>query len=292
MENLPKTTKGVVLPADGTQPVAYGEAPLPELTADKILVKIHSAPINPSDTYGIKGKYPDGKQRPSTAGLEGSGLVIAAGTSAEAQALLNKKVCFLTALDNGSWGEYTIIPHSRAYPLPEGLDYEAGAMCLVNPLTVQGFLLICEENNYTCIAQSASASQVGKMFLSGALKAGIKIINFVRRAEQAEALKALGAEIVVNKGEEGWKEKAEQILKDNNVQAYFDPLAGADAGKIISLMPNNTTVYNYGRLTFKPLEIRPEELIFKNKVIRGYWLSRTWAMRREARRSSPGHSRI
>lgn len=38
-------------------------------------------------------------------------------------------------------------------------------------------------------------------------------------------------------------------------------------------MPNNTTTYNYGGLSGKGIEVGPADLIFKNKVVRGYWIS-------------------
>ena len=266
MENIPKTTKGVILQKAPFDPPVYGEATLPELTEEKILIKIHSAPINPSDQQCVKGFYPHGKDTPTTAGLEGSGLVVAAGTSEKAQALLNKKVCFFTVKEPGSWGEYTVLPYTQAYPLPEGVDYEQGSMALVNPLTVQGFILLCQDKGYKAIAHAAAASQVGRNLIAGAKKAGITVVNFVRRTEQAKLLEELGADVVIDKSQDGWEEKAKQILEEHKVQAYFDPLGGADGGKIVTLLPNNAWTYVYGCLTFKPLEVAAGDMCFQRKA--------------------------
>ena len=147
-------------------------------------------------------------------------------------------------------------------------------MALINPLSVQGFLLICEEKGFTAVAQSASASQVGKNFIYGAKKAGITLVNFVRRAEQAELLKGLGAEIVIDKSQEGWEEEATKILAENKVQAYFDPLGGPDGGKIISLLPSNTWIYLYGCLTSKPLEVNVGDVVLRGKQILGFYMNK------------------
>ena len=57
MQNIPKTTKGVITQPDGT--VSYSEMPIPELTEDQVLVKVHSSPIHRLDFLTITGAFPD-----------------------------------------------------------------------------------------------------------------------------------------------------------------------------------------------------------------------------------------
>ena len=146
-------------------------------------------------------------------------------------------------------------------------------MCLVNPLTVQGFLNLCEDNKYTAVASSAAASQVGRMLVKAAKEAGVTVVNFVRREAQFQILKDLGAEYVINRGQDGWEEEAKKILGEQKVQAFFDALGGPDAGAIIKQLPDGAITYNYGLLTLKPLEISGDDLIFRRKEVKGYWLS-------------------
>lgn len=271
----PQTAKGILVSAEST--TSYSSFNLPEITSKDILVKIHSAPINPSDIMFSIGYYPAGKTFPVAIGFEGSGLVVAAGDDPKSQALLNKKVCFFatgTPETPGSWAEYTVIQNSKAMPLPEGLDYESGAACLVNPLTVEGFVIHCKKHEYTSIVHSAAASSLGKMLVRACKEAGITLVNVVRRQEQVDMLKGLGAEHVVNTSEDDWKEKAKALFTELKVQAYFDPIAGPMAGQIIQLMPNDTTTYNYGDLTYKPIEVDPKDMMFKGKIVTGYWLSK------------------
>ena len=270
----PKTTKGVVIQRNPKIPPTYGELPMPPLTDDHILIKIHSAPINPSDQLTLLGIYQDGKPRPTTAGFEGSGLVIAAGNSPQSQALLNKRVCFMArGPAPGSWSEYTIVKNHFAYPLPPNMSYEQGATCLVNPLTVQAFINICNMEGYKSMAHTAAASQVGMMLIQAAKKAGIVLINFVRREGQVKILKDLGAEYVINRGEKGWKKKAYKLLKEHDVKVFFDALAGPEAGEVIRVLPDGATTYNYGVLTGKELAVSSTDLIFRKQIVRGYWLS-------------------
>ena len=206
---------------------------------------------------------------PCILGGEGSGLVVATGSSDKAKSLLDQRVSFFTP---GAYGEYCVAPANAALPLPDHIDYEQGSMYQANPLTVQGFLTICEENKFTSVASSAAASQVGKLLLSAATEAGITVVNFIRREAQVKILKDLGAEFVINRGQEGWEEEAQKVLAEQKVQVFFDALGGPDAGKIIDQLPNKAEVYSYGMLTGKPIEVGVLELIFKRKVVRGYYL--------------------
>lgn len=144
METFPTATKGVIISADNK--VSYGEFPLPEVGSSDVLIKIHSAAINPSDVLYLAGVYPAGKNKPTTAGFEGSGTVVATGESDAATQLLNKNVCFFASgvSSPGSWGEFTVVNYSSCVVLPGDLTLEEGATCLVNPLTVQGFILESE----------------------------------------------------------------------------------------------------------------------------------------------------
>lgn len=204
MQNIPKTAKGVVVSKD--HKVSYGEYSIPALKDNEVLIKVHSAVINPADVMFTQGLYPLEKNLPMPAGLEGSGTVVATGKDAKAQALLNKKVCFLSQEKHapGSWSEYTVISTSYCLPMPGDLSYEEGATCFINPLTAQGFIYESQKSGYKCIVHGAAASQLGRMVLAGAKQANIKVINIVRRQEQVDILKSLGAEIVVNTGEENW----------------------------------------------------------------------------------------
>ena len=266
MQNIPKTAKGVISHADDT--TTYSEIPIPELAEGQVLVKVHSAPLHRLDYLMMTGAYPDPRPKPVAVGLEGAGLVVATGSSDQAKALLNQRVCFTTY--GGSFVDYAVIDAFAALPLPEHIDYEQGSMAQANPLTAQGLLRLCNINKYTAIANSAAASQLGRMLLKGAQEAGITVVNFVRREAQVKILKDLGAEHIINRGEEGWEEKAKKVLAEQKVQAFFDALAGPDAGKIFNLLPDNTNVYCYGKLTSKNFDLDVFKLIAKHITIKGF----------------------
>ena len=271
--DLPKTTNCVIL--DEKNVHCYGELPLGEIGENHVLVKIHSAAINPSDVMFCQGFYPAEKSRPCVPGFEGSGVVVAVGSSEKSQALNGANVCFFSSGKDtkGSWGEYTIIENSSVFPIPQTLTLQEGACSLVNPLTVEGFIHTSQEKGYTAIVHTAAASALGKMLVFACKHAGITLINVVRREEQVEILKSIGAENIINTGEQNWKETCTVLFKELKPQALFDAVGGKTASELFSLMPANSTTYNYGGLSGEGILASIPDLIFKNKTLTGWWLS-------------------
>ena len=261
-------TKGVLINAENQ--VSYGQLPVAALKPEEVLIKVHSAPINPSDIGFIRGLYPAGKPKPTFAGFEGSGIVVEVGSSEKVHPLLNKRVTYFTC---GSWAEHVVVSGQAVFRIPGNLSYEEAACCLVNPLTVQGFIHISIKEGYKAIIHSAAASAVGKMLVTGCQQAKIELICIVRRAEQAKSLADLGVEHILNSSDPDYKQKLKEKIAALKPAAFFDAVAGEEGTQVIEQMDANTTTYCYGSLSGKPYSIGAGDLIFKNKTLKGFWLS-------------------
>src|SRR5690606_9195529 len=64
-------------------------------------------------------------------GNEGAGLVVAAGASSAAQALLGRTVA---AIGGAMYAQYRAVPASQCLPLPAGATAADGASCFVNQI--------------------------------------------------------------------------------------------------------------------------------------------------------------
>ena len=78
---------------------------------------------------------------------------------------------------------------------------------------------------------------------------GVTIVNMVRKEEGADLLKSLGAEYVVVTGKEGWEEEMKQLIKKLNISVVFDAIAGDMSGKMMKMLPSNSTTIVYGGLS-------------------------------------------
>ena len=263
--------KGVVIGEDNK--ASYGTLPLPELGEEQVLIKVHSSPINPSDALFLRGLYPAGKPKPTFAGFEGSGLVVQTGSSAKAKALLDQRVTFSAASKGtGAWANYNLVAASTAFPIPGDLSYEEAACCLVNPLTVQGFIHTCKTENHKVIVHSAGASALGKMLVAACKQNGIVLIAIVRKEEQVAALKEIGAEHILNSSSPNFKQDLTTAFGNLKPSAFFDAVTGDDGTLVFNHMPNGSTTYCYGFLSPDDYKVGAGELIFKNKTLKGWWL--------------------
>ena len=151
------------------------ERPLPaaaDLKGNQVLVAVEAAPINPSDigplfapSHAAIGRFDgavlsvDGAGRTVCAlpvrgrtfgrmrgtkmvgratrvGNEGAGRVVAAGASAEAQALMGKLVAVMGT--RGTYGQHTVALVDQCLEHLDGTTAEEAASSFVNPLTALG----------------------------------------------------------------------------------------------------------------------------------------------------------
>ena len=75
--------------------IEFGQSPIQKPGPNQVLIKVHSAPINPSDVLFMKGLYPGIKVKfPFTPGWEGAGTVTEAGPGMLSQWFVGKRVAF------------------------------------------------------------------------------------------------------------------------------------------------------------------------------------------------------
>ena len=192
---------------------------IPELTETQVLIKMECSTVNPSDYLTILGRYPI-NGLPMYPGLEGSGTVVKAGNSERAQGLLNKRVA---AAALGAWSEYNVADIGGVFPLEDHVSFEQAADFIVNPMTVACLIEIAQSKN-SGFVNNAAASALGQQLTQLATRLGIKHINIVRRQEQVEILRKLGAEHVFNSSEAGWLEEAKRVAKEIAPKVAFDAI--------------------------------------------------------------------
>ena len=93
----------------------------------------------------------------------------------------------------------------------------------------------------------------------------ITLINIVRRQEQVDMLFEEGAEIILNSSDELFEEELKIAINTYKPKWFFDAIGGEFSSKVLSLMPNYSTMYVYGNLSGQPIQYNPRNLIFKGK---------------------------
>jgi NADPH2:quinone reductase len=271
---------------DGHLELSIASVEMPEPQPHEVLVRVEAAPINPSDLglllstadlstatstgtadnplvtatippqtmRGLAGR--SGQSMP--VGNEGAGVVVAAGSSDEAQALLGRTVAII---GGATYSEYRSVPAALCLALPDGTDPAQGASCFVNPLTALGMIETMKMEGHRALVHTAAASNLGQMLVRICTADDVPLVNIVRKAEQEDLLHSLGATHVCNSTSPTFTEDLTKALIDTGATIAFDAIGGGRlAGQILACMEAaagaSATEYNrYGSTVHKQVYI-------------------------------------
>lgn len=248
--------------SDGTLELSLHEVPVPAPGANEVLVRVEASPINPSDlgllvasadmsTATVAGT----PQRPVVTvpiteaalkalsarldqslpvGNEGAGTVVAAGSSDAAQALVGKTV----AIAGGAmYSQYRAIDASACLVLPDGATARDGASSFVNPMTALGMTETMRREGHSALVHTAAASNLGQMLVKLCQKDGIPLVNIIRKPEQEELLRKLGATYVLNSQSPTFATDLVAALTATSATLAFDATGGGTlASRILNAM--------------------------------------------------------
>ena len=245
---------------------------LPRPGPGQVLVKMDAAPVNPSDLALLAGAYLE-RSYPFTPGLEGSGVVLAAGKGLLPALRMGKRVaCSPPHGGDGTWADYMLTSAMNVAPLPRAVSSEQGAMMLVNPMTAMAFVHLAREGKHRAMVNNAAASSLGKMLIRITGKEGIPLINIVRKEEQVKALKELGAVHVLNSSSESFPGELSRLAKELDATLFLDAVAGSQSSVLLDAAPKGSTLIAYARLSGDPLVADPGVLMLEEKKIEGFQL--------------------
>jgi NADPH2:quinone reductase len=236
--------------------------PLPRPGPGEVLVRIAASPINPSDVMTAKGLYGIGWQFPLTPGLEGSGRVVAEGGGILARSLMGKPVACV-ADKQGLWAEYAVTKAARCLALPEDMPLGPAAMSFVNPLTAVALVRTARRGRHWSAISTAGGGALGRMIEARAKEQGLKIINIVRRSEQAEEMRAGGVRHVLASDAADFDEELSALCRQLRCRMAFDAVGGTLTGQLVEAMGRRSEVLVYGALAIEPVTLNPGTMIFK-----------------------------
>jgi NADPH:quinone reductase-like Zn-dependent oxidoreductase len=298
---VPKTALQLrsLVKASGELELSLAEVAVPEPGPDDVVIRVDATPINPSDLGLLVGaadmstaKQSGTKDRPvitasvppaalrvmkprldqsMPVGNEGAGIVVKAGSSPAAQALLGKMVA---GLGGEMYSQYRMLNVAQCLPLPDGTSARDGASCFVNPLTALAFVETMKMQGRKSLVHTAAASNLGQMLNKICLKDGVELVNIVRKEEQAKILRDIGAKHIVSTASPTFMEDLIDVLAKTGATLAFDAIGGGPlAGQLLVAMEagaarnmkefsrygsgQETQVYIYGRLDMSQTMVPP-----------------------------------
>ncbi|MAP93989.1 MAG: NADH oxidase [Ponticaulis sp.] len=285
--------------SEGQLHLSLARVPVTAPGPDEVIVRVEATPINPSDLGLLVGPAdvstvqassnengpvltadvsPAGVRAMSArldqsmpVGNEGAGTVIAAGSSDAAQALLGKTVAML---GGEMYAEYRKLHVMQCLPLPDDATARDGASCFVNPLTALSFPETMRMEGHSALVHTAAASNLGQMLNKICIADDVPLVNIVRKQEQADILRKIGAKYIVDSSSETFMSDLIDALVETGATLGFDAIGGGPlAGQILIAMEaavNKTSkeysrygstqhkqVYIYGRLDMSQTILPP-----------------------------------
>ena len=242
--------------SDGNIEISIANVEMPIPGDDEVLIEVHAAPINPSDlglllsfaadlsTINVSGSGDEtitsmkihpalmGAMKPRIdqsmpVGNEGSGVVVDAGTNAKE--FIGKTV----GLAGGAmYSQYRCVPAANCLVMEEGTSPAEAASSFVNPLTALAFIETMKMENHTAIVHTAAASNLGQMLVKICKDDDIPLVNIVRKQEQVDLLKDIGAEHICNTSDPDFMESLVSALVATGATLGFDATGGGNNGEL------------------------------------------------------------
>ena len=274
--------------SDGNIELSIAKVEKPVPGDDEVLIEVLASPINPSDlglllsfaadvqNINVTGSGDDtvatmpvhpalmGSLKPRldesmTVGNEGAGIIIDAGINAKD--LIGKTV----GLAGGAmYSQYRCVPAASCLVMDEGTTPKQAASSFVNPLTALAFVETMKMENHTALVHTAAASNLGQMLVKICKDDGIQLVNIVRKQEQVDLLKSIGAEYVCNTSDESFMDDLVTALVETAATLGFDATGGGNNGELpgqilaameIAANKNATEYSRYGSDTYKQVYI-------------------------------------
>lgn len=274
--------------SDGNIELSIAKVEKPVPGEDEVLIEVQASPINPSDlglllsfaadvqNINVTGSGDDtvatmpvhpalmGSLKPRLdesmpVGNEGAGIIIDAGINAKD--LIGKTV----GLAGGAmYSQYRCVPAASCLVMDEGTTPKQAASSFVNPLTALAFVETMKMENHTALVHTAAASNLGQMLVKICKDDGIQLVNIVRKQEQVDLLKSIGAEYVCNTSDESFMDDLVTALVETGATLGFDATGGGNNGELpgqilaameIAANKNATEYSRYGSDTYKQVYI-------------------------------------
>ncbi|HET8790710.1 MAG TPA: NADPH:quinone reductase, partial [Modicisalibacter sp.] len=158
---------------------------------------------------------------PSGLGTEGAGVVDALGEGVT-HLKEGDRVAYAQG-PLGAYAEYHVLPAEKVVALPDGVEFETAAACMLKGLTVQYLLRqTYRVQRGDTIVFHAAAGGVGSIACQWAKALGVKLIGTVSSKEKAELAMKNGAWATIDYTEENVVERVRELTDGEGVPVVYD----------------------------------------------------------------------
>jgi NADPH:quinone reductase-like Zn-dependent oxidoreductase len=276
------------------------DVPTPEPGPGQVRVRMLMSPVNPSDFHYVRGTYYRALERmqwnqlrtsadprvwfdpghrvecpapPYSLGGEGVGLVEASGGGWLARRLVGRRVAIAGGPPHGLWQEHAVVDARRAVPVDARLPDEQAAMYLANP--VSAYVMIHRVLNVPrggWVLVTAAGSALGQSVVRLGRRDGFRTLCVVRSGTHTAALRALGADAVVETDREDLVATVARLTAGRGVGCALDCVGGPLGSAVVRCLGIDGRLLLYGTLADQSIELAPRDLMMPLAAVSGFYL--------------------
>ncbi|MFN3990236.1 MAG: NAD(P)H-quinone oxidoreductase [Erythrobacter sp.] len=271
--------RAIVFTASGGPEVLHlGEAALPDLRPDDVLIRVAYAGVNRPDCLQRAGAYPPPPGASPLLGLEVAGEVVAVGSEAPRE-MIGARVAALTP--GGGYAEYCAAPWQHCLPVPDDMALAQAAALPETLFTVWHNLFergMARDGERVLV--HGGTSGIGTMAIMLGKAFGLEVIVTCGDEPKCEAARGIGADLAINYRAADFVEVIKAHTGGKGVDIVLDMVSGdyvprnlkclAEDGRHVTIavlggmQANlNMAVIMSRRLTLTGSTLRPRSNAFK-----------------------------
>jgi NADPH2:quinone reductase len=228
----------------------------PTAGAGQILVKHAAIGLNFIDTYQRSGLYP--LDLPTILGREASGVIEAVGPGV-AEFKAGDRVAYVTT--GGGYADYNALPADNAIRLPDAIDFETGAACMLKGMTAQ-FLAeqIWPLSPGDHVLVHAAAGGVGAILSQWLHHRGVQVIGTAGSDEKAAFAKAHGCAHVILYRNADVAAEVRKLTDGKGVKVAYDSVGKDTAEASLASLAKRGLFVTFGNASGPVPPVAPLEL--------------------------------
>jgi NADPH2:quinone reductase len=206
--------------------LTLAEVPDPEPGPGQLLVRVLGAATNFPDVLMCRGLYQVKPPLPFTPGVELCGEVVAAGDGVTGFAA-GDRVIGGPVMPGGAYAELALMNAAAALPAPDGLDdAEAAAFYITYQTGWFGLHRRAALQPGETLLVHAAAGGVGSGAVQLGTAAGARVIGVAGGPAKAEAVRALGADVVIDRHAQDFVEVVKEVTDGRGADVIYDSVGG------------------------------------------------------------------
>lgn len=251
------------------------ELPDPRPAPGEVLVRVHAAGVNLSDTLLREDRYAFTPPLPWIPGGEVAGVVEAVGDGVRGLAVGDRVAAALFAanVNTGGYAERVAADARCVVPLPAGLDFDTATALMVQGLSALGLARHTPVEGRQVLVNAAGGG-VGTLLVQLLRHAGARrVIAAASTAAKRAAAVALGADGAVDYTAPGWVDRVREATGGAGPDVVFESVGGAITMDSLGVLAPRGVLVVYGALNIQSFALGvPElmQLIFRNQALLGF----------------------